>query len=107
MADLSGYIGANVSSGYYAWFTLSWALSAINSTITSMADTYTDVGWTQPTLTDGDFDGTLASGQIPAYLWPCHQSGTDGSGVPDTFGGALVGTFDGQIYVFYDPLALP
>lgn len=107
MADITGYIGPNQSSGTYGWFELSWDFPNINTSIESLVADLITFGWTQPTLLDSDLDGTLASGQISAYLWPYHATPGGPSCVPDIIGGALVGTFDSNAYVFYDPHALP
>ncbi len=76
-----------------------------NSNISLMRDLADLHGWTNPTV-DGQPDGVQATTSLLAIVWPFHSPG-DASGVPDTFGGALAGFFDGEEYIFYDPLALP
>ncbi len=110
MADLTGYIGPDIATGTYVYSTagpLSFQPADVNTSITSMRDNLVGAGWTNPTLMDGDQDGTLATGTLLAFVWPHHQSGSDASGVPDTFGGAFVGTFNFVLFQFYDPHALP
>lgn len=110
MSDLAGYIGPDVATGTYIYSTggpLSFLIPDVNTSITTMRDNLVGAGWTNPTLMDGDQDGTLATSTLLAFVWPFHQSGSDHSGVPDTFGGAIVGTFDGVQFQFYDPHALP
>jgi hypothetical protein len=113
MADLTGYIGPDVTTGTYVYsttpisFVASETSSDINPSITTMRDNLVDQGWTNPTLMSGDKDGTLATSSLLAFVWPFHQAGSDASGVPDTFGGAIAGTFNFITFQFYDPLALP
>lgn len=110
MADLTGYIGPDVTTGTYAYSTggpLSFLEADVNTSVTTMRDNLVLSGWTNPTLMDGDQDGTLAAGSLVALSFPFHVSGSDHSGVPDVFGGAFAGTFDSMVFQFYDPFALP
>jgi hypothetical protein len=118
MADLEGYIGPDVAGISYTFVgnvpgtleddTLSLLPAAVTTSITTLMNSMILQGWTNPTLMDGDQDGTLAVGIVNAYLWPYHAPDSgDASCVPDTFGGALIGIFDGNYYEFYDPLATP
>ena len=107
MADLKGYFGAPIASGStYVWGQIAF-VNSINPGIDAFKDNLPFAGWTQPTLTDGDLDGVKASGSLTALSFPCHQPGSDGSGVPDIEDGAFAGTFDGVIFQFFDPLAIP
>jgi hypothetical protein len=84
------------------WGQLSFAGTATNTSIGSLRTMLTGVGWTQPTLTDGDLDGTLAMTTIVPDGFPYHATGTDPC-VPDILGAALVGAFGGYYFIFFDP----
>jgi hypothetical protein len=105
MADLAGYIGPNVSSGAYVWDSISWSSANTNGTIGTLRTLLVGVQWTQPTLEDGDLDGTLATTMVAPDGFPYHAAGTTAPCVPDVFGGALVGIFGGSYFVFWDPAA--
>jgi hypothetical protein len=107
LADLTGYIGPNVQSFDFVAGVISLLPPDVNTSIGALRDELVGSGWTNPTLPDGDQDGTLATGSLTALSFPAHAEGSDGSGVPDIGGGQFAGTFDGITFKFYDPLAVP
>lgn len=107
MADLTGYFGEAFPSGAnYIWGVLDFN-SSINPGIDAAKDSLKLAGWTQNTLGSGDPDGTYATSSVIAISFPSHNPLSNGSGVPGISGGAFAGTFDGTLFQFYDPLAIP